>query len=430
MRKAAPLLVLVLLLGAAAALALLARGNRHDDRTVIGNKGLELWLQANNIPVLGPAAVSNKPASGLSLRILPLRAPAEDAPSSRSRQKRIAPDPESANLAGKLQELPTLVILPKWSAAILRNETAQGASLASTATIYGQLRQLDLSRLRLRRLGPGFGEAWFSPGPDRPPQDGQSRARLYRAQLFDRSTLPAHCDELAGASAGALLLRCEDDASFYLLSDPDLLNNHGLTQGDNAAFALALIRRLRGGGEVRPVYLDTGGPLLDGDGDGATDEGRSYERSAAEFGRLLSWPLSMIWSAILLVTALCLWRGAYRFGPPMRSGDDAMDISKATAVAATARLLRLSGNDGRMAAQFVHNLLADRAVARFGPGAGTDAGIDRLFGHFARRDAAAAQALRAVAAALIEGGPAMGRQDLHNNLDRFKTLLGSMDVGP
>ncbi|MGV2981215.1 hypothetical protein ACERNI_13560 [Camelimonas sp. ID_303_24] len=430
MRKAVPLLVLVLLLAGAAALALIARDNGHDDRTVIGNKGLELWLQAHDIPVVGPATAARLPASGLSLRILPMRAPPEEAPATRSRKTEPPSDPASANLAGKLLELPTLVILPKWSAAILRNGLAQGASLAPPAAIYGQLGKLDLSRLRLRRLGPGFTEAQFSAASGGAAVDSQSRATLYRAQLFDRATLPAHCDELAGAAAGALLLRCEDEASFYLLSDPDALNNHGLSQGDNAAFALALVRRLRDRDEARPVYLDTGGPLLDGDSDGTADEGRSYERSAAEFGRLLSWPLSMIWSAILLVAALCLWRGAYRFGPPLRSGDAAMEISKTTAVEATARLLRLSGNDGRMAAQFVHNLLADRAAARFGPGAATDAGIDRLFGQFARRDAAAAQALRAVASALTERGPTMSRQDLHNNLNRFRTLLGSMDFGP
>ncbi|MGO8264182.1 hypothetical protein ACC763_39270, partial [Rhizobium ruizarguesonis] len=63
--------------------------------------------------------------------------------------------------------------------------------------------------------------------------------------------------------SGALLLHGEDDPNVYLLSDPDLLNNHGLALADNASFAVSLVTLLRGAGEKRPVYLDTAGLPLD-----------------------------------------------------------------------------------------------------------------------------------------------------------------------
>ena len=104
-------------------------------------------------------------------------------------------------------------------------------------------------------------------------------------------------------------------------------------------------------------------------------------------------------------------------------------MSKTTAIEATARLLRLSGNDGRMTEQFVLHLLADKAQLLFGPGAGNQAGIDRLFQRLARRDQAAARALHTSAQALIERGHLMTRANLHRNLETFRKSLGSMDLG-
>jgi hypothetical protein len=211
------------------------------------------------------------------------------------------------------------------------------------------------------------------------------------------------------------------------LSDPDLLNNHGLALADNAAFAVSLIQHLRGAGETRPVYLDTAGQPLDSEK--PVDEGKSYERSASDLKRFFAYPLSVIWGTLLVVAAICFWRGAYRFGPPLREASANIELSKTAAIEATARLLRLSGNDGRMAGQFVLHLLADKAQLLFGSGAGNQAGITRLFQRLARSDKAGAHALHATAEALIERGHVMTRADLHRHLEIFRKLLGSIELG-
>ncbi len=82
-----------------------------------------------------------------------------------------------------------------------------------------------------------------------------------------------------------------------------------------------------------------------------------------------------------------------------------------------------------MVSQFVLHLLADKAQLLFGPGAGNEAGIDRLFKRLARRDHAAAQALHSSAQALIDRGHLMKRADLHRNLETFRKSLGSIDFG-
>lgn len=205
------------------------------------------------------------------------------------------------------------------------------------------------------------------------------------------------------------------------------MNNHGLALAGNATFAVALVQFLRGAGETRPVYLDTSGEPLDSEA--TVDEGQSYERSTADLKRFFAYPLSAIWGTVLVVAAICFWRGAYRFGPPLREASENIELSKTAAIEATARLLRLSGNDGRMTGQFVLHLLADKAQLLFGSGAGNQAGIARLFQRLARQDKAAAQALHAAAEALIERGHVMTRSDLHRNLETFRKLLGSFEFG-
>jgi hypothetical protein len=190
---------------------------------------------------------------------------------------------------------------------------------------------------------------------------------------------------------------------------------------------VALFEYLRGVGETRPVYIDTTGAPLDDKK--PVDEGRSYERSGSDLKRFFAYPLSAIWGTLFVVVAICFWRGFWRFGPPLKDSSGNIELSKSAAIEATARLLRLSGNDGRMVSQFVLHLLADKAQLLFGPGAGNEAGIDRLFKRLARRDHAAAQALHSSAQALIDRGHLMKSADLHRNLETFRKSLGSVDFG-
>lgn len=419
MRKSAPVLILLLVLALAAlALFWLPRGNDFD-RSPLGNKGLELWLQAKGIPVIRSDPHVARASSEISLRIVPLSIRQGEA---------VAPRPDEddgpANPAEEASRyaLPTLIILPKWRGSVSTDGIASKSGLVDLIDISGELDKIGYSDFGFARSKTDFEEAQTQLNPGQP-----IKIDLYQAQTFERSSLPSGCKEIAGTPLGALLLRCAQEPNVYLLSDPDLLNNHGLALADNAVFAVSLIHHLRGAGETRPVYLDTAGQPLDSEK--PVDEGKSYERSASDLQRFFAYPLSVIWGTLLVVAAICFWRGAYRFGPPLREASANIELSKTAAIDATARLLRLSGNDGRMAGQFVLHLLADKAQLLFGSGAGNQAGIARLFQRLARQDKAAAQALHAAAEALIERGHVMTRADLHRNLDTFRKSLGSFDLG-
>ncbi|NLS01029.1 hypothetical protein HGP17_29715 [Rhizobium sp. P38BS-XIX] len=422
MRNLGLLLIVVLLLGLAALAFFVSPPDGDYDRSPLGSKGLQVWLQSKGIPVIRSDAHVTRQRSEISLRILPLPISQTKPTEKQGSEDKTGDRFEPWVYEAKLYELPTLIILPKWRDSVGKDGIARESALVPFADLYRDLAKAYPPDLYLKRLGPDFEEAQLTLAPDQ-----SKKVALYRAQVFYRSSLPTDCKELAGIPAGALLLRCEDSLPLYLLSDPDLLNNHGLSLAENAAFAVSMIQKLRGENETRPVYLDTRGQLLETEE--PVDEGRTYERSANDLKRFFAYPLSVIWGTILLVVVICLWRGAYRFGPPVTDTSSNIEMSKTAAIEATARLLRLSGNDGRMTAQFVQHLLSDKAVLLFGSGAGNEAGIERMFQRLARRDQTSAAALQSAAQLLIERGHVMTRSDLYRNLETFRKLLGSTDLG-
>ncbi|ANK94470.1 MULTISPECIES: DUF4350 domain-containing protein [Rhizobium] len=422
MRKSAPVLILGLVL-ALAALAVFAVSRGSDyDRSPLGSKGLELWLQTKGIPVVRSDPHIAQARSKISLRIVPLSIHQGEAVTPQSDDETDGLDPENPVVEADQYALPTLIVLPKWRGIVSTEGVAGKSGLIDLADISNELDKIGYSDFGFARSETSFEEAQPQLQPGQP-----IKIALYRAQTFERSSLPSGCGEVVGTLSGVLLLHCAADPTVYLLSDPDLLNNHGLALADNAAFAVSLVQSLRAAGESRPIYLDTSGEPLDSEA--TVDEGQSYERSTTDLKRFFAYPLSAIWGTVLVVAAICFWRGAYRFGPPLREVSGNIELSKTAAIEATARLLRLSGNDGRMTGQFVLHLLADKAQLLFGSGAGNQAGIARLFQRLARQDKAAAQALHAAAEALIERGHIMTRSDLHRNLETFRKLLGSFEFG-
>ena len=90
------------------------------------------------------------------------------------------------------------------------------------------------------------------------------------------------------ARQGPLLVRCRKDGQdIFALSDPDVLNNHGLRLGDNAAFARTLVNDLADGA---PVLLDTYDFLV------IDREREPYKkREWSDLLRFFEWPLTLLW---------------------------------------------------------------------------------------------------------------------------------------
>ena len=91
-----------------------------------------------------------------------------------------------------------------------------------------------------------------------------------------------------------------EEGRLWVLSDPDLLSNHGLAKGDNARLLAAVVQR----------FLPPGGGVV-------IDETlHGYIASASIWRELLRFPLVLTTIQALLAGALLLWMAVLRFGSP------------------------------------------------------------------------------------------------------------------
>jgi hypothetical protein len=143
----------------------------------------------------------------------------------------------------------------------------------------------------------------------------------------------------------------------WVLSDPDLISNHGIDQADNAVVAVSIIETLRPGGgavifdetihglELRPNLL----------------------RTAFEL------PFGIVTLSAAVAIALAVWAGLMRFGRP-EPAQRALQPGKVTLIRTTADLLRQGSRKGTVELVLTRYLKAQVAdlVARLNGPRGLD----------------------------------------------------------
>ncbi|HEU4418363.1 MAG TPA: DUF4350 domain-containing protein, partial [Planctomycetota bacterium] len=135
-----------------------------------------------------------------------------------------------------------------------------------------------------------------------------------------------HVEPLIHAPEGALLANV---GGVYVLSDPDLIANHGLLRGDNAALAVAMLHRLRSG-----------------DGAIVFDETLHGHRLAPSVFHLARrFPYVLIAVHLLLLAVLIGWIATGRFGAVLPAAP-AIGAGKEFLVDNVAALLRRGGDHG------------------------------------------------------------------------------------
>lgn len=427
-----PLFIMVALILAGLGGVLLFGGNAQDrrlDASVIGFDALEPWLERQGLNVERSNPRIRPNIEELSLRILPLYDTDLDSATPEPADARAAfyasdlRDLNREDVEGRLYEMATLVVLPKWVAGTAVSNVAHESALIPEANLHRLTRQLRLGALKVRRHGPRFASADLANG----------KVALFHAQLFDAAALPDVCTPDLTLPEGVLIATCQIPGSglvTHVLSDPDLMNNHGLTLADNAEILTALLKSWIGDDKNRPageegprLYLDLAGEDLVTWYD-YEDEAQDYERDSTDFARFFQPPLTGLWAMLLIVLGVAFWRGALRFGPLAAHNDATPEQSKTAAIASNARLLRIAGHDGRMAAEFVQASLHDLASTTFGRATGAGAaGQTRLFAHLARRDAAATHSLQALVGRLTDPALAMPPAELRRSLETFRSLL-------
>ncbi|MFV2053537.1 hypothetical protein [Aliiroseovarius sp. YM-037] len=343
-------------------------GNRRLEASAIGTNGLYTWLQASDVEVAQSHRRVELPEDNVSLRLLPLFDTdllAEERPPVDNLEQRAQTTQREIALnivMEKTVNVRSLVMLPKWRTGVTMLSVAHDSLLIPEGHLERLLNQLGLPKMAITRPDVTLLEATT---------DGQGDVVLYEPQVFDRRFVKGICTPYLSIPEGVLIARCTLPKSepLFLLSDPDLMNNHGLTLGDNATVALNAIKDIAAEREGI-VYHDTSDEiLLSWEGN---LEREARPRTADDLSRYFTYPFSLLWLGTGFLFLIAFWRGLIRFGPPARVDNDEVGASKTASIEAKAYLLRLTGQDHALVAEFANNRINDLSSALLGKHVGQD----------------------------------------------------------
>lgn len=382
---------------------------RALQRSASGFNGLVSWLRSNDVEARSFRGGARLTEGTIGLRILPLfdvdLKADQETPTTRAEVigQTTEKDMELWIFEEKISSVPTLVILPKWRAGMRMLEVAHKDLLIPVQELNRLLSQIGIPVGRLRRDPGGFADVGHA----------LSGEDLRVGVLHTQTLRQTGCKTLLGLEDAQLLVECKafDGNTFWVLSDPDVMNNHGLSRSENAAAALTVVETFD---LSLPVIVDHTNRFL------TVEEGyyggNNYERDWDDFARMFVWPFTMIWIAFFFLGALVLWRAFTRYGPLARIYEDEPRASKEISIAAKARLLRLSNHDGALLEAHIKARLAQLASDLLGPHRPTDKDpLDVLTRLLSRKSPELARELHDAAAPPRHEGA-----DLLRHLDRFE----------
>jgi hypothetical protein len=318
------LAVLAVLVAALAGFGLLRSPNEPTgpttySRSAIGHAGIMKLLQLHGVP-----AEASQGASREKLRhggLLVLAEP--DQLTDPSEMRRLLGVPRVLLVLPKWAGLPDSD-MPGWIAAASRLPLAAPISVLQDAFP----RNFGTRGLQNVEAPPN----WPRNALGAPPHFDSS------VQLLTGTSFDAVVEGPSGLLVGQLL---HGKTTIYLLTDPDIISNHGLAEG-NAAFALALIDRARAGG---PVIFDE------------TIHGFRTVPQNRLFA-IFSRPFAAVTFCALAAAALLAWADGARFGAPLpRPGG--LPAGQMALIGAIAGLLDQGGHQKTVLARYVRGAVAD-----------------------------------------------------------------------
>ncbi|SFH74045.1 hypothetical protein [Albimonas pacifica] len=415
------IVVLVSLAAALGAMLLFAAGRDQPLRQApSGFDGLAIWLAEGGLDAQSFRGGWTIPAREVGLTVLPVYDAALDearvAPATETelRLQRDEIDMDARTLREKVGMAPALLVLPKWRSGMRLTGVAHPDLLIDPA---------DVSRLLERVLGRpaaaagaiGQATAPFSDFAYRGADGRTLTARLPLARTFEG----AGCRPEIGRPGAMILGLCPTELAdgegwVHVLSDPDLLNNHGLRLGDNARIARDLVGRLADGRRVIVDYsLETWLTAERGRG--------SPARTWADLARFLAFPFSLLWLGAGATLALFVWRGAVRAGPAA-DGEARRPPSRAAMLGARARLMRLTGQDGALVQAYAQARIGSTARRLLGP-RGPEPAETAVLRLARRRDAALGKRLAALLGRIRAAPPDLPPEAAVACVDELEILL-------
>jgi hypothetical protein len=290
-------------------------------KSAVGFAGLVAFLRAQGIPVLVSQGLEAEEYQKASLIIL--------TPSLNNR---------GGEVLGVTDIEPQLIILPKWIAAPdpLRAGWVRNVGLFDTDIIVERLLE-PISQSALAQavgvqtpmLWNGFDGSEATPGP------------IEALQTISGGQWVGYLTD----QMNRMLIARQEDTGIFVLSDPDLMNTHGLKDLATARVAVSIIQRIRSGDG--PVIFDV---TLSG-----------YRRSPNALRLMFEPPLLGATLCALLAALLMGIHAAVRFGAP-REGGRALALGKQALADNSAALIAMVGREHRIAPRYAAAIR--RRVAR------------------------------------------------------------------
>lgn len=289
-------------------------------RSALGHRALAELLQS-----LGVGVVSRKtPGTGDPGVVRPVLA-AEPDPDAMPLAEERLPELIEEALA---RQAPLVVVLPKWRGMPHKENPGWvgGAELVSEGKVLQVLEQLGEDGLKEagieREEGPrarGCSAGWRSAS------DIDYRVDLAPAQLLAPGS---GLEPEVTCGKGLLIARhqSEEGPEIYLVSDPDLLNNHGLGDGDNSVLIYDFLTHRLG---AKGVVFD--------------ETIHGFRRTAGLLAEAFRFPLLLAVLQALVLTGTLLWAGMGRFGKPVPP-PAGLGNGRQVLIDSTARLLTYGGH--------------------------------------------------------------------------------------
>lgn len=256
----------------------------------------------------------------------------------------ITPDHGSADLSTILQARgprATLLVLPKWL-------TMADPQRGGFVRVLGLLPADDPART-LYPTNPLQISRSKSHGEPLVTTDSYAPADIhFLAPAVVQTMSGKGLGPLITTPSGGIVLAKLSGGNLYVLSDPDLINNHAMGNERQAQAALALLDYLNSTG--------ADGVLFD-----VTANGLGHSRSPLKLA--FSAPFLAVTMTIFAAMLLAAWQALVRFGP-IRRRERAIAFGKAALVDNSAALIRKAGREARLGDRYVE-VVRERAVRLF-----------------------------------------------------------------
>ena len=256
-------------------------------------------------------------------------------------------DQENDELLHKLDHLPqVLFVLPKWRAAPDSNDPrwAGAIELLPDDDVLDIYKKVMGSASLVRREGTVI----------LPAAQFGGTVKLTRPQyIVDGDLKPL----VSGPDGVVLGQYTFGSRRLWVLSDPDLISNQGIDEGENAGIAVAIIRALQQKGA--PVVID--------------ETVHGFGERPELLHKVFQLPYVIVTITGLLALLLVVWAGAVRFGAPQRS-EPVLAAGKGSLIRNAADLLSLGQSTGMVLTNYLRLAMGEAMRALRGPNGLDEAG--------------------------------------------------------